>query len=114
MLKQKYNEHPIILFRIYLNSSEPVNGLCSPDRLYKQLQSRSVSLGSTLPQAVRGEEFTCFTEGDNSSFSMDIIKSMARSGEAEMRQKSSKQCNLWGYSGHDCYIFIEASLAEVL
>ena len=40
-----YKKHCIIGFRIYLNSFEPVNGLCSPDRLYKQLQSRgSVSV----------------------------------------------------------------------
>ena len=38
-------KHPIIGFRIYLNSFEPVNGLCSPDSLYKQLYSRgSVSV----------------------------------------------------------------------
>ena len=32
-------KHPIIGFRIYLNTFEPVNGLCSPDGLYKQHQS---------------------------------------------------------------------------
>ena len=33
------NQHSIIGFRIYLNSFEPVNGLCRCDRLYKQHQS---------------------------------------------------------------------------